>query len=158
MNIILALLVPVGYFIFIVIRTIVRKKSASERKRELARAYNGFILRERMIIDHSEVIGDMVIALNRSWKELVVIDHHDKVRETYRIRLATVTDCLIKEERHERGNLKAIQVLLFRRNNEKPVIVHFRAADNTMAEEQSILKKARRWKNLVDVHRWVVSV
>jgi|SRR6218665_243671 len=158
MNIILALLIPVSYFIFICTRIVVQKKRAGKRKRELARAYNGFVLRERMIIDHSEVIGDMVIALNRSWKELVVIDHHGKIRETHRIRLSTVTDCLIKEERYNRGNLKEIQVLLFRRNNEKSVIVHFRAADDTMAEEQSMLKKARRWKNLVDVHRWVVSI
>ncbi|PZR24782.1 MAG: hypothetical protein DI535_20790 [Citrobacter freundii] len=158
MNIIFALLVPVGYFIFIVIRTVVRRKHAGKRKRRLARTYNGFVLREGMIIDHSEVIGDMVIALNRCWKELVVIDQHGKIPETHRIRLSTVTDCLIKEERYDRGNLKEIQLLLFRRNNQEPVIVHFRASDNTMTEEQSMLKKARRWKNLVDVHRWVVSV
>lgn len=157
MNILLILLIPVGYFVFVCIRIIMQEKRAAERKRELARAYNGFVLRERMIIDHSEVVGDMVIALNRSWKELVVIDHHGRNRDMHRIRLTTVTDCFIKEERNGRNYLQEIQMLLFRRTHDQPLIICFRPADRTLAEEQAMLKMARRWKNLVDVHRWVVG-
>lgn len=157
MNILLVLLVPVGYFIFLCTRIIVQKKRAGKRKRELARTYNFFVLRERMIIDHAEVIGDMVIALNRSWKELVVIDHFENKKDTFRIRLATVASCLIKEERNDRDDLKEIQLLLFRRYHDQPLIICFRPANKRLAEEQAMLKTARRWKNLVDVHRWVGS-
>ncbi|MBO9658467.1 MAG: hypothetical protein J7527_06550 [Chitinophagaceae bacterium] len=155
MNIILVLLFPFGYFVFWFVRMLLLRKRERERKQELARAYNRFVLRERMIIDHSEVIGNIVIALNRSWKELVVIDHHGKEKKTHRIRLSTVTDCLLKENRSYRGSLDYIGLQLFIRSETKPLMVYFRPSDDSLLEEQAVLKTARRWKNLVDVHRYV---
>ncbi|MCG2615377.1 hypothetical protein LZZ85_13840 [Terrimonas sp. NA20] len=157
MNIILVLLLPFGYFIYLLIRILLQKKRDRKRKQELARVYNSFVLRERMMIDHSEVIGDMVIALNRNGRELLVIDHGDQPKKTHRIRLSTVTDCLIKERREKRGSLDKIELLLLIRSEATPLKICFRPADDSLMEEQSVLKTARRWKNLVDVHRYVMK-
>ncbi|MET0466912.1 MAG: hypothetical protein ABW007_27370 [Chitinophagaceae bacterium] len=143
MNIFLVLLLPVGYFVFLLVQLFLQRRRMRERKQELARSYNSFVIRERMIIDHSEVIGDMVIALNRSWKELIVIDHHGKQKKMYRIRLTTVTDCTIKENRRAKGGLENIVLLLFSTTDKPPLEIFFRPADNSLIGEQAVLKIAR---------------
>jgi hypothetical protein len=157
MNIILVLLLPFGYFIFLLIRILIQKKRARKRKQELARAYNSFVLRERMMIDHSEIICNMVIALNRNGRELLVIDHNGKQKKSHRIRLSTVTDCLIREGKSIRGGLDKIELVLSIRSETAPLKICFQPADDSLLEEQAVLKTARRWKNLVDVHRYVMK-
>src|SRR5690606_15120395 len=121
----------------------------------LANAYHNLIIQHRAIVEHSEIIGDMVVALDRRNKKLLVIDYAGKKQVENCITLLCIGDTRIVEEKNSEGNTSRVLLELRRkRTGEAWFICVFDEKLDTIHDLSLRMKKVSYWKTRVDMARY----
>jgi hypothetical protein len=77
------------------IRQIINERRRKKKQRELKVTYNRIVLQNKLSIEHSEIIGNRAIGLDRKNKKLLVIDHNNTSRKEMCIPLIAISSTKI---------------------------------------------------------------
>lgn len=159
MNVLLILAIPIGCAVLYTARHLAKDIRQKRRRLKLADTYHRFVLQNRFIVDHSEVIGNRLMALDRKNKKLIVIDYNGKESKELCIPLLSVSATRIVEEKNEQGLIERIMLeLKLKISHVVYSICFFDHAHDPIGGLRHMARKAQHWKNRVDVNKYPGSV
>ena len=136
------------------IRQISRDKRRKKKRLELTTAYNRMMLQEKLSIEHSEMVGNRILGLDRKSKKLLVIDH-TQTRQEICIPLNTVSTNKILKEKNGRGYVrKVVLELKHKRTDASYAICFFDEGCDALTDYSSFSRRALYWKNRIDVNKY----
>jgi type II secretory pathway pseudopilin PulG len=154
MKISLIILILVMALILYGARQMKKEKRRKNKKLNLAGAFNTAITHYRLLIDHSETIGDRIVGLDKRNKKLLVVDHSENNKQEECIDLRTVSGTAIIEVRDEHGSIRKIYLQLNgRKNNALFKVCFFDDAVDPIVDLPGFAKRSMHWKNRVDIHK-----
>lgn len=154
MLIILLLVLFLGPAVYYGLRHWQKEGQRKKRHQALARAYEQLVLKSRVAIEHTEIIGNRVLALDKRNKKLVVIDHNEPGKQELCIPLTAIGETMILEEKNKEENTERIFLTLKqRRCNTLHKICFFDYRHDPLLDFPHLSRRALHWKTRVDIHR-----
>lgn len=123
------------------IRLMRKEKHRKKKQLDLARAYDRLVLRNKLSIEHSEVLGDSILALDRRNNKLLLVDHSKTGRQEVCIPLTAIAAVKIIKERNAGGHIKKIWLQLKNSNGNIYRVCFF---DETSDPVFGLLRFSRR--------------
>ncbi len=136
------------------VRHILKQKRKRRKGLNLASAYDRVVLQNKLSIEHSEVIGDRILALDKRHKKLAVVDHTGSEKGEACIDLVTVCRTELAEERQSDERIRKIHLELYgKKENLLYRICFFDIASDPIIDLPAHAKRAMHWKNRIDIHK-----
>ncbi len=152
MILIIAVLIVFALVAFYGTRYRVKKKN---KQMLLALAYEEMVFKNRLMIEHAEVLGNRVIALDRKQKKFLMIDGNGPKKEPICIPLWRVMQTEIVEEQNSEGNIQKVFLLLKCKTHDiRYKLCFYDEAHDDLTDLPCFSKKALHWKNRVDINRF----
>lgn len=145
-------LLLIGLMLFYSLRGYAKTRRKQRKHRQMARAYEKQVLKNRVIVDHAEIIDDKVIALDRINKLLLVVNHAGRTKQEYCISLLSITSSKVEKHLSEDGSICKITLHLYVPDRMYSIDFFDQARDH-FSELTALNRKALNWKQRVDVHR-----
>ena len=133
-----------GYFLLLFL---VKELRTKEKENDLANTFEKFVLKERILIDHHEILGKTIVALNSKNKKLVVVD---ETMGSQVIDLKNVASTRVVDEKNEMGFTIRIALQLDMHHNGLYHINFFDSDRNAVKDIRILLRKAGWWKKRID--------
>lgn len=132
------------------IRLMRKERQRKKKQVDLARAYDRLVLRNKLSVEHSEVLGDSILALDRKNKKLVLVDHSETGRQEVCLPLTAIAAAKVIKERNASGHIKKIELQLKSSNGKTYRVCFF---DETTDPVLGLLRFSRRavhWADRID--------
>ena len=145
------LVLPVGMAVYKLVKAQRKKKAWLT----LAKAYERLVLESRLSVEHSEILGGKVIALDRRNKKLLLVDHSGPQPLERCIPLRDVTATRIVEMRDDLQQcIRRIVLELRCKQAEAPVqFCFYDEQQDPLTDLKTLVRKSQQWKTRIDVHR-----
>ncbi len=123
------------------IRLMRKEKHRKKKQLDLARAYDRLVLRNKLSIEHSDVLGDSILALDRRNNKLLLVDHSGPDKREVCIPLTAIAAAKIIKERNAKGHIRKIWLQLKKSNGNIHRVCFF---DETTDPVFGLLRFSRR--------------
>lgn len=133
-----------GYFLLLLL---VRSMRLKEKENDLANIYERFVTRERMLIDHYEIIGQTVVAIDSKNRKLLFID--DKAASRI-VDIDNISSTAVKEEKNNFGFIVRISLGLTTGAGNSHTIDFFNSSYSALKDLNTSIRKAGWWKKRID--------
>jgi hypothetical protein len=128
-----------------------RRKSTQKR---LAARFNRLVLQNKLVIEYSEIISGLLIALDRKNKKLLVIERSKNNRQQHCVPLTAVSTVSVARETDQKGGIQKVFLVLKQKRSGKTVrICFFNNAFNNAAELLRLSRCALHWKSRVELYK-----
>src|SRR5690349_854464 len=122
-NIVFVFLLLLAAILLVGITRLVKEKRRKRNEIKLARTYEQLLLRHRLAVDHSEIISERVIALDRRSQRLLFLDLNTTDKPEMCLSLTEVAAVKVVKEEAKDGSIQ--KVCLELRNKKKAIIHRF---------------------------------
>lgn len=144
------LALPAGFITYKMIKEQKKKKTWLA----LAKAYERLLWDNKLTVEHSEILNEKVIALDRRNKKLILIDHNRLQPMELCISLGDVVATRIVETRDEMQEcIKSINLELQSRSGHAVQFCFYNVQQDDLFSLKPLKRKALQWKTRIDVHR-----
>lgn len=141
------------------IRQVIRNMRGKKIQLALAIAYDQMILNNKLAIEHSEVLGNRALGLDRKNKKLLMIDHNGTDRQEICIPLNTISTTRIIEEKNSKGIVqKVLLELKHKRTDACYCLCFFDKSSDPITDYSFFSRRALQWRNRIDVHKYPGAV
>jgi len=154
MLILFLLAIPAGYGIFYLFTRLAKDSVEGRKNRDIAGAFNKLVVKHRMLIEHREILNDIVIAMDRRTQRMLIVDHSGTLHKEICIPLEAIMESRIVEERNEDGMIDRVLLKLtctaeYGNHN----ICFFDHNRDPLQELLALSRKAHYWKGRIEMGR-----
>lgn len=128
-----------------------------KRKEDVLDAYDRLVREMKMSVEHHDTLNNRIIGLDRRNRRLLLIDHNGKEKQELSVALHQVRSCAILHQKDELNKFIISVILELRFKDENISAVRFYFYNDKHDPERDLLplaRKADKWKNLIDVHKY----
>lgn len=146
--------------LYVLMRLLLRERQRKKQQRELATAYDRLVKKHKLFVEHTDLLSDKIIGIDKRKKMLLLIDHSAGTKQEFCIPLQDIAATKIVEKKGEqKEGIKAVLLeLKHTRNNIRTRFCFFDEKQNDLSELKSLSRRAIHWKNRVDLHKHPGSV
>lgn len=145
---------------FYLIRILRKEKIKKKKQLDCEYAYKRLVKQAKLSIRHLEKLDGKIIGLDTRNKKLLIIDHNKENKQEQCISLSGIETCKIVEEKYEAETLIR-KIFLEFKHKWTGEIIRFCFYDNShdlIINLPSLVRKARSWKNRIDLHKYPGNV
>ena len=132
------------------IRLMRKEKHRKKKQLDLAMAYDRLVLRNKLSIEHSEVLGDSILALDRRNNKLLLVDHSETGKQEVCIPLTAIAAAKISKERNDKGHIKKIWLQVKNSNGNIHRICFFDEATDPVFGLLRFSRRAVHWADRIN--------
>lgn len=123
-------------------------------QKRFAALFNRLVLQNGLVIEYSEIIGGLLIALDRKNKKLLVIEQSKNNGQQHCVPLTRLSAALVVRETGKSGSIQKIFLVLKQKRSGKTIrICFFNEAYSNAAELLRLSRRALHWKSRVDLYK-----
>ena len=130
-----------------------RKQQARLKKWALVKNYEKLIFQYQAVIDHCELIGERIIALDRNNKKIFVVDHTGNKKESQCIPLRLINSVTIKEETGKGGIIAKLFLVLENKHCMVYNICFFDRRHESAEKLPIQWRSALQWTNRIHMYK-----
>ncbi|GAA4750369.1 hypothetical protein GCM10023229_33790 [Flavisolibacter ginsenosidimutans] len=130
------------------------QQGRKQKQKRFAALFSRSVWQNRLAIEHSEITGGLLMALDRKNKKLLVIERSKNNKQRHCVPLTTLTSALVVRETNKSGGIQKIFLVLKQKHKDKNIrICFFNGAYNSAAELLLLSRCALRWKSRIDLYK-----
>jgi hypothetical protein len=147
-----SLLVP---FSIIGLLSLYRERKQGAQKMALGKAFNRLTQEHKLSVEQTDMFHKRALGLDRKNRKLVWIDHGSTQKQEICFSLLSVSSCTIAEVKDGfTAKIQKVKMIIHHRRTPTPSLLIFYDATRDRREDAAaLLKKARLWKNKIDLYK-----